>query len=1019
MEPTLEPPAGAVKRGAAASTAGAPSTLSCLTLDAFPMFPDAMLFPGQEAGGARGAFVKAHSTLFRSDMVERIRRNAEGSEVRRDILAKADLWRSKTLDELWESIFGWELKRSFTVLSYGWCPTCRSKCSWTSDPFAYPWKLKCSVCGDAFPKNDFARYHRSGLDAHGLFQHRLADRSLLFNEAAPDPSDPKHLFGVDDGGGYAEGDDRWWFVGCYLCQAAWTQDIYPGIITLARAHLLTGDVEYARRCGVLLDRLADVFPEYDFHTQGIMYEEERTSRGYVVYWCEIVRQLRDMLIAYDQVYEALRDDGEFASYVAAKSERYQTPYRKRSFHDIQQNIEHRLFGDAVVHKHKIAANYPWPEMYGAVAKLVLTEWPADPEAMATGVRNVLWWVAEDDLKQIVERVVRADGMSGEKGFTGYSAIALEATTRLLTLYSLHRRDLLESMVKRYPGLLEGVRFYMNSWMLESYYPGCGDSGYLGAPYRGIPIPPGYAKLQGHGTDSSILYSFEGFLWKLYEITGDLNFVRYAYKAGNYDKTKYFTSDLTLSASPAEVQRRVLALMNEHGADIEQRSRYYPSWKLAILHAGAGRDRRGAYLDYDSGGVHGHNDGMNIGIFAHGMNYLPDYGSVPNHRPGSYDSQFHYWYRSAATHNTVIVDGREHRDYCYVQRDIDGGQGLTSESGKIVLWGIGKTVKVAAADDPLIPAGKATRFERTLALVDVSGGDCYVVDVFRVRGGAEHVKLSRASVCDLKLSGLRLEPYAPAHDPYGMGFVRDRNEKENFFYYTDDEFTFVRNMRVDRRPSADWSAEWIYTDRFKGLFSTPEGVTPTLRYRDLTKDAQVIAYEAFFDSYGAVLSCHPEEIKGNAGYPEEMLPGVAVMRTGAEPLSSTFVGVYEPCAGPSCIASIRALSVVGPEGCADGGTTDRGAADGAADSMAAAVEIRTTNGSRDLFLSADLQRRGVLSVPEWDVETDAAALHVRRRDGGAAGVPGTAITMIDGSCLRLGGHRVRLDGRKDVYEEDLA
>ncbi len=408
-----------------------------------------------------------------------------------------------------------------------------------------------------------------------------------------------------------------------------------------------------------------------------------------------------------------------------------------------------------------------------------------------------------------------------------------------------------------------------------------------------------------------------------------------------------------------------------------------------------------YLDYDSGGVHGHNDGMNIGIFAHGMNYLPDYGSVPNHRPGSYDSKFHYWYRSVATHNTVIVDGREHRDYCYVQRDVEGGQGLTSESGKTVLWGIGKTVKAVAVDDPLIPGGGVRRFERMLALVDVSDEDGYVVDVFRVKGGSEHVKLTRASVCDLKLDKLRLVPFTSDNDPYGMGFIRDLNRKENFFYHVDPDFKFIRNMRIDRDPSPDWCAEWTYTDRFKTLFTTPEGVTTTLRYRDLTDGAQVVAYDAFFDSYGAVLSCHPDEIKGSKDYPEEMLPGVAVVRRGTDPLSSVFVGVYEPCAGPSCIRSIRRLPVTdaGGRSCAD---------------AVAAVEIRTGNGTSDLFLAADLQDRRVMVQPEWGVETDAAILHVRKRADGRR-----EVTLMDGSYLKYDDRVVRLEAKTDVYEGELA
>jgi len=59
-----------------------------------------------------------------------------------------------------------------------------------------------------FPTNDFEAYYRSGLDEHGVFDPKRADRALLFNTQHPDPNDPLHRFGVDDGTGYAEGENR-------------------------------------------------------------------------------------------------------------------------------------------------------------------------------------------------------------------------------------------------------------------------------------------------------------------------------------------------------------------------------------------------------------------------------------------------------------------------------------------------------------------------------------------------------------------------------------------------------------------------------------------------------------------------------------------------------------------------------------------------------------------------------------------------------------------------------------------
>ncbi|MHC1765091.1 MAG: hypothetical protein AB9869_12455 [Verrucomicrobiia bacterium] len=58
--------------------------------------------------------------------------------------------------------------------------------------------------------------HRSGLDRHGIFNPARADRSLLFNAAHPDPHDPRHQFGVDDGEGFVQDGKRGRFIGAFL-----------------------------------------------------------------------------------------------------------------------------------------------------------------------------------------------------------------------------------------------------------------------------------------------------------------------------------------------------------------------------------------------------------------------------------------------------------------------------------------------------------------------------------------------------------------------------------------------------------------------------------------------------------------------------------------------------------------------------------------------------------------------------------------------------------------------------------
>ena len=70
--------------------------------------------------------------------------------------------------------------------------------------------------------------------------------------------------GIDDGNGYSDGEHRWMFIATYLIYGQWKRHVYAGITHLADAYTITGDVAYARKAGILIDRLADLYPTFDF-----------------------------------------------------------------------------------------------------------------------------------------------------------------------------------------------------------------------------------------------------------------------------------------------------------------------------------------------------------------------------------------------------------------------------------------------------------------------------------------------------------------------------------------------------------------------------------------------------------------------------------------------------------------------------------------------------------------------------------------------------------------------------------
>jgi hypothetical protein len=145
--------------------------------------------------GLSGAKSRDESTFYGEALVNIAKTNVEtqfwAKQVKDNVLKSAASWINMSDDDLWSAMFGPTLERSWMVWSDGYCPACKQSVpmyKWVIDPFKYPWKAVCPNCGEVFPKNDFGKYYYSGLDEHGIFDPKLADRSLLFNEEHPDPA---------------------------------------------------------------------------------------------------------------------------------------------------------------------------------------------------------------------------------------------------------------------------------------------------------------------------------------------------------------------------------------------------------------------------------------------------------------------------------------------------------------------------------------------------------------------------------------------------------------------------------------------------------------------------------------------------------------------------------------------------------------------------------------------------------------------------------------------------------------
>jgi oligo-alginate lyase len=875
---------------------------------------------------------KNRSAFFPTPLCQRLRENIArydwAKQTAQRIVRDAETWRQMSDDELWALMFGPTITRSWHVWSNGYCPACQKPVpmyNWRVDALRYRWKVQCPHCGKLFPTNDFAAFYRSGLDERGVFDPKRADRSLLFNAEHPDPNDPLHKFGVDDGEGYVDGDKRWRFIGAYLIYGQWKQLVLGGIKNLAAAYLVTGDKVYARKAAILLDRVADLYPQFDFRTQAVVYERHLGSNGYVSIWHDACEETRLLALAYDAIFEAIRDDNELVEFLHRKAVEHRLPNSKATFADIQRNIEDGILRDPLRNEHKIHSNFPRTPFTKAVLLAVLL--PDDKEPVLKLIGETL------------QKATAVDGVTGEKGLAGYAAYATRAIAEMVALFDQFAsgtRDegqgtasFLRWALERFP-LQETFRFHLDTWALQQYYPNIGDAGafarktpqYVGVTFSKLPS----------NADALFTPSMFTLFGRLYELTGDADFVRLLYRA-NGNRTDGLPHDL-FAENPEAFQKRVQQVIAQQGSAFRLGSVNKPKWCLALLRSGNGENERVVWLDYDAGGGHGHFDGMNMGVFAFGLDLMPDFGYPPV-QYGGWDSPRARWYFMTAAHNTVVVDGKDQR----------------SGSGTVTLWHDDKWVKVVRASAPQLVGGQ--QYERTIALVDINERNFYVADIFRVVGGTLHDKFTHSHFGTVTVSAPN-RPSLPRVPCPAPPTEYAGTQMRHFAQIVPSQLTRPSSP-VPRPLQVDWQIE----DRYGYL---PKGKTVRLRLFDLTEKAEVFLCEGW-----VALGINTTE--------EAWIPRLMVRRQGNAPLASTFVAVLVPYEGnQSPIVSVRRLLLQAPDGRLYGDAH-------------VALEITHTDGTKDLLiamdtenplnLQPDFRKAQQVEQPDWKWRTKSELCLVRK------------------------------------------
>ena len=230
----------------------------------------------------------------------------------------------------------------------------------------------------------------------------------------------------------------------------------------------------------------------------------------------------------------------------------------------------------------------------------------------------------------------------------------------LALWDRAKPGFLTRCLEKHPTLNDTYRFYIDTWCLNRYYPLIGDTGGFAEPYRhyaGVRFQrPGIDSVYSH-KDAALQPSMFTFMWNLYRLTGDAAFVQVMATA-NDNVVDGLPHDPFIDHADS-LQHDIAAVLAENGSDITVPAVVNKEqWQLAVLRSGSGENARAAWLNYGVGGGHNHHDAMNLGLFAYGLDLMPELGYPPV-QYGGWASPRALWYRSSAAHNTMVIDGQDH------------------------------------------------------------------------------------------------------------------------------------------------------------------------------------------------------------------------------------------------------------------------------------------------------------------------------------------------------------------------
>ncbi len=317
--------------------------------------------------------------------------------------------------------------------------------------------------------------------------------------------------------------------------------------------------------------------------------------------------------------------------------------------------------------------------------------------------------------------------------------------------------------------------------------------------------------------------------------------------------------------------------------------------------------RNAIRDADGNriaGGHAHRNALTLGLYGFGLDLAPDLG-YPE-QTGSWPKRIN-WTANTVSHNTVVVNARRQEGHWVgIPRGFEASE----------------TVRFIDVEAPIVYPEIDT-YRRMTAMIRIDDDHSYLVDLFRVAGGEDHLFSFHGAEGPVETAGLDLVPQASG--TYAGEDVPLPGHGEDTAYNREvrNGFNYLYDVRRAVRPDGGFSVEWQVTDSWDVLpEASREGIR--LRLTMLNHDLDELA----------VAHGDPPQRTGSDN--PRRLNYVLARRQGND-LETTFTSVIEPYRDERRIHAIEPMEV-----------RRQGAAESAPDTEARAVRVTLANGSVDYF-----------------------------------------------------------------------